>query len=148
MKRKINSLAAFLAVAVVTLTACTGETPAETIAELPQTTAALSAAYSSDISIPGYEALYFTAGETAQSVSFFDPDTNPCFFRLTLTADGADIWTSEYISPGETVSEIDLTKPLPKGEYPAVLHYECFSLDDKTPLNGADIELIIIVQEV
>lgn len=113
-----------------------------------------------NISIPGYESLEFKAGKEKQSVDFYNPDENTCFFRISLvvkdetdTANGEErnvgeetvLWTSEMIEPGEHVKSIKLGKELESGEYAAILKYECFSLKDKTPLNGSNVELTLNV---
>ena len=52
--------------------------------------------------------------------------------------DGTLLWRSEFIEPGKGVREITLNEPLAAGEYPdTTVRYECFSLDDQSPLNGA-----------
>lgn len=128
-----------------------------------------------NISIPGYESLDFVAGKKKQSVNFYNPKENTCYFRISLVlktddsigtgtasgeneaketeeAGGADVaeetlWTSELIEPGEEVKSIELDKELESGDYPAILKYECFSLKDETPLNGAKVEVIIHVRK-
>ena len=114
-----------------------------------------------NISIPGYESLDFKTGKTKQSVDFYNPDENTCFFRISLvvkdetdTANGelgnageeTVLWTSDMIEPGEHVKSIKLSKELESGEYTATLKYECFRLQDKSPLNGSNVELMLKVQ--
>ena len=97
-----------------------------------------------NIAIPGYEKLSFAAGKTAQAVNLKNPAENACTFVLTLTPeDGEALWTGEALSPGEAFTRITLERALDAGEYPATLHYDCFSLNDNTPLNGAEIQLTI-----
>ena len=113
-----------------------------------------------NISIPGYESLDFKTGKTKQSVDFYNPDENTCFFRISLvikdepdTANGEEgnageetvLWTSDMIEPGEHVKSIKIGKELESGEYAAILKYECFSLKDETPLNGSNVELTLNV---
>ena len=101
----------------------------------------------SNIAIPGYEKLSFAAGKTMQVVNLKNPAENACTFVLTLTLeDGETLWTGEALSPGEAFTRITLTRALDAGEYPATLHYDCFSLNDNTPLNGAEIQLTIEAQ--
>lgn len=126
-----------------------------------------------NIAIPGYESLTFTAGKKKQSVNFYNPKENTCYFRISLVlkgdGEGADgtvgddkakvadgtngaaskeevLWTSELIEPGEEIKSIKLEKELESGDYPAILKYECFSLKDETPLNGSNVELILTVR--
>ena len=142
MKRKPNILAAFLALALAfLLTACgAGGDKVERFAEA-------NPGSGENISIPGYETLSFAAGKTAQTVNLKNPPENACTFVLTLTLEGGEtLWTGEALSPGEAFTSITLNRALDAGEYPATLHYDCFSLQDSTPLNGAEIQLTIEVK--
>ena len=141
MNRKPNILAAFLVLALaLLLTACgTGGDRVERFAEV-------APGSGENIAIPGYEKLTFTAGKTAQTVNLKNPPENACTFVLTLTLeDGETLWTGKALSPGEAFTRITLSQALDAGEYPATLHYDCFSLQDNTPLNGAEIQLTIEV---
>ena len=159
MNRKPNILAVFLIALLFlgTLAGCSGD--AGTFSGKPKKDYS-NVVENSNISIPGYESLEFKAGKTKQSVDFYNPDDNTCFFRISLvikygadTANGKEgnvgeetvLWTSEMIEPGEHVKSIKLNKELESGEYAAILKYECFSLKDKTPLNGSNVELTLNV---
>lgn len=98
-----------------------------------------------NINIPGYESLDFTAGKTTQSVRFHNPADNACIFRLTLSLVDETLWQSEDIAPGKKVDSISLERALDAGDYTAKLRYECFTLEDKAPLNGAEIEVALHV---
>ena len=140
MNRKLNILAAFLVLALL-LTACgAGGDKVERFAEADPGSGA-------NIAIPGYEKLDFTAGKTAQTVRLTNPPENACAFVLSLTLDdGTTLWTGEALSPGEAFTRITLTRALPAGEYPATLHYDCYTIEDNQPLNGAEIQLTIEVR--
>ena len=140
MNRKLNILAAFLILALL-LTACgAGGDRVERFAEA-------NPGSGENIAIPGYEKLDFAAGKTAQTVNLKNPAENACTFVLSLTLDdGTTIWTGKALSPGEAFTRITLTRALDAGEYPATLHYDCYSLEDNTPLNGAEIELTLEVK--
>lgn len=142
MTRKPNILAAFLAAAlsVSLLCGCGGGKDST-----PDTTPVTQSADSGNIHIPGFEALDFKADTEKQSVPFHNPKNNACYFRLTLTLDGETLWQSGDIAPDEKVGEIKLSHALDKGDYAAKLKYDCFTLQDKTPLNGAEIDLAINV---
>ena len=113
-----------------------------------------------NISIPGYESLEFKAGKKKQSVNFYNPEENTCYFRISLVLDKGDkedvgeeketdeeiLWTSELIEPEEEVKNITLEKELESGDYPAKLKYECFSLKDKRQLNGSNIAIMLSVR--
>ena len=140
MKRKPNILVAFLILALL-LTACgAGGDKVERFAEAAPGSGA-------NIAIPGYEKLDFAAGKTAQAVNLKNPPENACTFVLSLTLDdGTTLWTGEALSPGEAFTRITLTKALDAGEYAATLHYDCYTIEDNRPLNGAEIQLILEVK--
>ena len=142
MNRKPNILAAFLVLALaLLLTACgAGGDKVERFAEA-------NPGSGENIAIPGYEKLSFAAGKTAQAVNLKNPPENACTFVLTLTPeDGEALWTGKALSPGEAFTRITFSRALDAGDYPATLHYDCFSLNDNTPLNGAEIQLTIEVR--
>ena len=100
-----------------------------------------------NIAIPGYEKLDFAAGKTAQTVNLKNPPENACTFVLSLTLDdGTTLWTGEALSPGEAFTHITLNKALDVGDYPATLHYDCYTIEDNQPLNGAEIQLTLEVK--
>ena len=143
MKRKSNILVAFLVLALVlALTACgAGGDKVERFAEA-------APGSGENIAIPGYEKLSFEAGKTAQAVKLKNPAENACTFVLTLTLDegGETLWTGKALSPGEAFTRIKLARVLDVGEYPATLHYDCYTIEDNQPLNGAEIQLTLEVK--
>ena len=142
MKRKQNILAAFLVLALaLLLTACgAGGDRVERFAEA-------NPGSGENIAIPGYEKLSFAAGKTAQAVNLKNPAENACTFVLTLRLTGGEIlWTGKALSPGEAFTHITLNRALPAGEYPATLHYDCYTIEDNQPLNGAEVKLTIEVK--
>lgn len=141
MNRKPNILAAFLVLALL-LTACgAGGDKVERFAEA-------APGSGENIAIPGYEKLSFTAGKTAQTVNLKNPPENACTFVLTLSLDesGETLWTGKALSPGEAFTRITLSRALDAGDYPATLHYDCYTIEDNQPLNGAEIQLILEVK--
>ena len=142
MNRKPNILAVFIVLALtLLLTACgAGGDRVERFAEA-------NPGSGENIAIPGYEKLSFEASKTAQAVKLKNPAENPCTFVLTLSlADGETLWTGEALSPGETFTRITLTRALDAGDYPATLHYDCYTIEDNRPLNGAEIQLTLEVK--
>ena len=140
--RKPNLLAAFLVLALaLALTACgAGGDAVERFAEANPGSGA-------NIAIPGYEKLNFTAGKTAQTVNLKNPADNACTFVLTLTLDdGEALWTGKALAPGEAFTRITLLKALDAGSYAATLHYDCYTIEDNQPLNGAEIQLTLEVK--
>ena len=140
MNKISNILAAFLVLALL-LTACgAGGDKVERFAEA-------NPGSGENIAIPGYEKLDFAAGKTAQTVNLKNPPENACTFVLSLTLDdGTTLWTGEALSPGEAFTRITLTKALDAGSYAATLHYDCYTIEDNQPLNGAEIQLILEVK--
>jgi len=143
MNRKKNILAVFLGLALaLMLTRCnTGGDRVEQFAEA-------APGSGTNIAIPGYEMLVFKAGTKTQTVRLTNPQENACTFVLTLSLDesGETLWTGKALSPGKAFTRIALTRALDAGDYPATLHYDCYSLNDNTPLNGAEIQLTLEVK--
>ena len=142
MNRKLNILAVFLILALAfLLTACgAGGDRVERFAEA-------APGSGENIAIPGYEKLSFEAGKTAQAVNLKNPAENACTFVLTLSlTDGETLWTGKALSPGEAFTHITLSRVLDAGEYPAKLHYDCYTREDNQPLNGAEIQLTLEVK--
>lgn len=98
------------------------------------------------IAIPGFDTLVFFANQTHQKVNFYNPSENDCLFRMTLYVNDEALWQSGYCAAGNGYYDIDISKPLAVGDYPAYLKVECFKADG-THLNGAKVEFKITVQE-
>ena len=98
------------------------------------------------IAIPGFDTLVFSANQKHQKVNFYNPSENDCLFRMTLYVNDEALWQSGYCAAGNGYYDIDISKPLAVGDYPAYLKVECFKADG-TPLNGAKVEFKITVQE-
>lgn len=99
------------------------------------------------ITIPGYEAIQLKAQQTAQEVQLYNPAENNCFFTVSLILDGAELFTTEPISPGEELTTVELSQPLAAGVYyDTILRYSCYDLESMEPLNGADVALIMEVK--
>ncbi len=100
------------------------------------------------IAIPGYEVLEFDADKKIQTLRLSNPPQNVCYFQISLCLeDNTLLWKSELIEPGETSDPILLTQVLERGTYTnAVLKYDCFKMDGKTPLNGAETKLTLWVK--
>ena len=98
------------------------------------------------ISIPGMNGIYLKANQTKQTVDFFNPEENQCYFIISLyLSDGTLIYKSDYIEPGERITDIELLQTLKKGIYKnCTLNYDCFTLNDnKSRLNGSTVKLEI-----
>ena len=73
------------------------------------------------ILIPGYTSMVMKANTKEQTVSIGNPADNDCIFVIVLK--------------------------LEAGEYQAVIEYKCYSLEDKSPLNGGTAEFKLYVKE-
>lgn len=140
MKQKLNILVVFIALMLL-LTACSAGNTVERFAEA-------NPGSGENIDIPGYENITLQAGSKSQSVYLLNPEKNATYFVMTLTLEnGETLWTGEALYPGEAFTGITLNKPLEAGNYAAILHYDCFSVSDNEPLNGAEIKLNLTVHE-
>ena len=99
------------------------------------------------IKIPGYGTIYFHAGKTDVKMILLNPEGNPCYFTFELVVDGVSYYTSGLVEPSKCIEDFKLTKPIPKGDYKAVLKIRAFSLDKSlAPMNGANVTFDLIVQ--
>lgn len=99
------------------------------------------------IAIPGYKSITIDAGETDIKVNLQNPQGNPCYFVISLILqDGTELYKSKMIEPGKGLYDITINDPLGKGEYPAIVKYETFSLNELNPLNGAEVKITLIAE--
>lgn len=107
-----------------------------------------SSSHSGGTQIPGYSTAEMNAGDTTLHLSVGNPKDNNCGFYATLMlTDGTVLYKSELLNPGYGLTEIPLSKTLEKGEYDAMVYYECVTLDDEhSPLNAAESEFKLIVK--
>lgn len=111
-------------------------------------TQAEESAESPSISIPGYDVIRLQARQTSQSVEFYNPEGNPCYFTIALLLpDGAEIFKSGLLSPGSSLESIELIQPLEAGSYEgAKIRYSCFRLEDMQQMSGADVIMKLEVE--
>lgn len=102
---------------------------------------------STSTAIPGYEVLYLKADTKQQKIALENPAQNRCYFKITLLLeDGTVLWKSDLIKPGKKSEAIYLTQEMQRGNYKAILKYECYSMDGKMkPMNGAETKLSLRV---
>lgn len=76
-----------------------------------------------------------------------NPADNNCYFVIILRLeDGTKLYESEYLKPGEGLNEITMEQELESGEYQAIIEYKCYSLEDKSSLNGGSAQFNLIVK--
>lgn len=107
-----------------------------------------SAAQSGGIQIPGYSTAEMKEGDTYLHLSVGNPKSNECGFYATLKLeDGTELYKSQLLNPGEGLMDIPLSETLKKGEYKAMVYYQCVTLDEEhKPLNSAESEFTLIVK--
>lgn len=121
---------AFLGARIATMN--TGTQTAETQAGTTERTG--------NIAIPCFEEIRLKAEQTAQSVYFYNPSGNNCYFTVSLFFDDTELYTSDMIAPSEEITEIELLQPLSAGVYyEGIIRYSCYDLDTMEKLNGADV---------
>ena len=101
------------------------------------------------VEIPGYTTIVIPSGKTDVEVDFFNPKENNVYFEIALILNDTqeEIYKSKLISPGQHLYNINLNKPLEKGNYDMTIKYSTYSLDEKyTPKNGAVVECVLEVQ--
>lgn len=93
-----------------------------------------------NILVPGYSAAEMNAGDTTLKLSIGNPKDNTCGFYATLMLkDGTILYESELLKPGYGLEEVPLSQTLEKGEYDAVVLYQCVTLDEEeTYMNSAE----------
>ena len=111
-----------------------------TVTEAPQK--------ANSIKIPGYPSITIAADTPNVRMALLNPEGNPCYFKfeIVLKDTGETIYESQYVPSGKTINDVTLTHGLSAGEYPATIKISTIALDQKTPLNGANVETVLIVK--
>ena len=100
------------------------------------------------INIPGYPSITIAADSKNVTMALLNPEGNPCYFKfeIVLKDTNETIYESKYVEPGKAISDVELTKPLSAGEHPAIIKISTLSLDGKSPMNGANVETVLIAK--
>ena len=100
------------------------------------------------IKIPGYPSITIPANQTDVTVALLNPEGNPCYFVFELVLKDTDetLYTSKLVPPGQAITSITLSKPLEAGQHNAVIKISTYSLDSQSPMNGANVETILITK--
>ena len=100
------------------------------------------------IKIPGYPTITIAKDTQDVTMALMNPEGNPCYFRFEIVLKDSDetIFESKYVKPGDCIYDVHLNKPLAEGEYPAMIKITTISLDGETPLNGANVETVLIAK--
>ena len=104
----------------------------------------------SGIAIPGWDHIEIEADKTDVTVNLINPEDNAdrYYMQFTVYLYGEDEPLAEtgLIRGGESALELHLAHPLSAGEYHATVHVQPYRVQDSTPTNNADIELMLIVR--
>ena len=84
-----------------------------------------------EVLIPGFESLVCYADQHSQKVNLYNPAENNYLLKMTMFADGDELWQSGYIEPGKGFYNVEFNKTLEVGKYNGILLVECF-LNDGT----------------
>lgn len=100
------------------------------------------------IKIPGYPSITIPANQTDVTVALLNPEGNPCYFVFELVLKDTDetLYTSKLVPPGQAITDITLSKPLEAGEHNAVIKISTYSLEEQSPMNGANVETVLIAK--
>ena len=100
------------------------------------------------IKIPGYPSITIAKDAADVKMALLNPEGNPCYFKfeIALKDSGETLFESKYVKPGDCIYDVHLEKPLAEGEHPAVIKISTISLDGETPLNGANVETVLIAK--
>ncbi len=105
----------------------------------------------SQILVPGYKKFTLKKGSDTIDTVFFNPEGNPCYFKVTLIEreTGDVLYESRLIPPAQGITPIKLNKTFDKtGTYHAVLQIRSFDFEDTDiEYNGSNIEVDINVVE-
>ena len=103
---------------------------------------------SKGIKIPGYPSITIAADSKNVTMALLNPEGNPCYFKFEIVLKDTDetIFESKYVEPGKAITDVELTKPLSAGEYPATIKISTLSLDGSSPMNGANVETVLIAK--
>ena len=100
------------------------------------------------IKIPGYPSITIAANTPNVTMALLNPEENPCYFKFEIVLKDTDetIYESQFVPPGKTITDVTLTRGLSEGEHPATIKISTVALDQKTPLNGANVETVLIAK--
>ena len=106
------------------------------------------------IAIPGFAEITINADSTEAEADLFNPEDNAGLYYVTFELRLFDesenayetLYTSGLVEPGRHIYSIELSRPLEKGVYSAVIHVQPYYINDKRPTNNADIKIKLIAE--
>ena len=103
---------------------------------------------SEGIKIPGYPSITVEKDTKNVKMALLNPEDNPCYFKFEIVLKEKDriIFQSKLVPPGKVITDVTLTEPLSEGQHPATIRISTLSLDGEQPLNGANVETVLIAK--
>ena len=103
---------------------------------------------STGIKIPGYSYITIPKETANVNVVLLNPEGNPCYFKfeIVLDATGETLYESKLVPPGQAITNITLSKAFAAGEYDITIKVSTFSLENQSPMNGANVKTVFIAQ--
>ena len=103
---------------------------------------------SASIRIPGYSSISIPKDKEDVQIALINPSGNPCYFvyELVLMDNEESLYKSKHIPPGKMIKDVRLNRALKEGEYRASVRITTTSLSDNSPMNGANVETLLIVK--
>ena len=102
----------------------------------------------SSIKIPGYTSILIDKDKKDVEIALINPSGNPCYFEyeLVLMENGESLYRSSFIPPGKMIKGVRLNRALKEGEYKAFIRITTTSISDNSPMNGANLETVLVVK--
>ena len=102
------------------------------------------------VAIPGWSKMTIPADTAEIAVDFFNPESNTGYysmtFELSLEPSGETLFTSGLILPGKRLKTVTLSRPLPAGEYDAILTVQPYTIEDMEPTNNLQSKMKLVVK--
>ncbi len=114
-------------------------------AEEPEQTAEKEYIPVGDIRIPHCDAINYPLSTKVSDFYFENPSTNACYLKVSITRldTKENIYSSNLISPGKSVSGISLKLPSRQASYNAMIKVDAYALDRMVHLNSLAIDTVI-----
>jgi hypothetical protein len=103
--------------------------------------------FGESIAIPGFDQIPMQAGSTTSRLNLYNPGDNPCYFsfQIILDSTGETLYRSGLVAPGSAVTTQEFSHALAAGNYDAHIAVSTYALADKSPMNGANVQTVIVV---
>lgn len=99
------------------------------------------------VKIPGYEQLVIGSSDSTLQAALLNPEGNPCYFAFTIKVDETEktLCESELVEPGKALEDTPAENVPPAGDYNLTIYIKTYSLEDKSPMNSAQVHTTLHV---